>query len=357
MLNKHIFIAILCMNAMLYSNIEKETFQLQEKIKIDTEDIRLNEIGLFEITNFTVDLDGSIYILCNKSKENTIFKFSSLGKFNKSFCKKGQGPGEIQLAFNIYTTINGDIFIRDTSSGRILVFDADGALKSERKSPTNIGTLIPLANGAYVGKEANVFASANLFKTSLNFYINGFSNKIQLDLLEYPNMMMSQTKINATYHILSFRTTVNKIYSGYPERGYEIRIFDLSGKQEYKIEKPYKRIPITQDYKKKFFAEAAPILELIKDRIDFPKYLPPFHSFIVDDQGRIFVMTYEQGKQEKEYWYDIFDNDGSFLGRKSLEIFYNSSGLYAKIYKNHLYSITEKESGYKELAVFNMIWK
>jgi len=47
MLNKHIFIAILCMNAMLYSNIEKETFQLQEKIEIDTEDIRKIRISFF----------------------------------------------------------------------------------------------------------------------------------------------------------------------------------------------------------------------------------------------------------------------------------------------------------------------
>lgn len=73
-------------------------------------------------------------------------------------------------------------------------------------------------------------------------------------------------------------------------------------------------------------------------------------------------MTYEKGKDSKEYIYDIFNPDGIFIGRTSL-------GNYGRLIeqaeiplltltkKNRLYCLREKESGYKELAVYKMEWE
>ena len=50
----------------------------------------------------------------------------------------------------------------------------------------------------------------------------------------------------------------------------------------------------------------------------FPTPLPPICSFFVDDEGRIFVMTYESGNNPGEYVFDLFNANGIFFGRKSL---------------------------------------
>jgi len=68
-------------------------------------------------------------------------------------------------------------------------------------------------------------------------------------------------------------------------------------------------------------------------------------------------MTYEEGKNPGEYIYDIFNAAGIFIGRKSLRIFFNSVGLYAKIKNKHLYCLNEKESGFKKLVAYKIIWK
>ncbi len=70
-------------------------------------------------------------------------------------------------------------------------------------------------------------------------------------------------------------------------------------------------------------------------------------------------MTHEEGINPGEYMYDIFNSEGVFVGRMSL---WNYRELHApaftiKAKKNHLYCLREKESGYRELVVYNMNWE
>jgi hypothetical protein len=71
-------------------------------------------------------------------------------------------------------------------------------------------------------------------------------------------------------------------------------------------------------------------------------------------------MTYEAGNSLGEYMYDLFNENGVFIGRKSLNMGssqYISKIQYAKIRKGFLYYYREKENGYKELVVQRVIWK
>jgi hypothetical protein len=93
-------------------------------------------------------------------------------------------------------------------------------------------------------------------------------------------------------------------------------------------------------------------------KIYFPENWYPFHSFFTDDKGRLYVMTYEPGVNPGEYIYDIFNEDGIFIARRSMNVYYQGYGrLYAKAKKDHLYCVQEKQSGYKQLVVYRMIWK
>ena len=86
-------------------------------------------------------------------------------------------------------------------------------------------------------------------------------------------------------------------------------------------------------------------------KIYFPKFWSAFQYFFIDDGEYLYIMTYEKGKIPKEYIYDIFNPDGFFIGRKSLE------GSKIKTKNNRLYCLREKDSGYKELVVYKMRWE
>ena len=92
-----------------------------------------------------------------------------------------------------------------------------------------------------------------------------------------------------------------------------------------------------------------------------PEYWHPFNSFFPDQEGRLYVMTYEKGFKEREFMFDIFSPDGIFIARKSLNIWRTEGGLdrqvHAKCQNQRLYVIQEKESGYKKLMVYKMNWQ
>ncbi len=69
-------------------------------------------------------------------------------------------------------------------------------------------------------------------------------------------------------------------------------------------------------------------------------------------------MTYEKNKNPREFVYDIFNPDGIFTGKMSLNNYGGRYGsLPVKVKNNLLYCLNEKESGYKELVVYEMKWE
>ncbi len=93
-------------------------------------------------------------------------------------------------------------------------------------------------------------------------------------------------------------------------------------------------------------------------KIYFPEHWHPFHSFFLDDEGRLYVMTYEPGIKPGEYMFDIFNKDGVFIARMSLSVHHWGFGsLNARVRGKQLYVVQEKESGYKRLVVYRMKWE
>jgi hypothetical protein len=72
-------------------------------------------------------------------------------------------------------------------------------------------------------------------------------------------------------------------------------------------------------------------------------------------------MTYEDGESPGEFMYDVFNPDGIFIGRMSLGNLVFEQGdrwniQYVTAKKNRLYCLRKKDSGYRELVVYKMIW-
>lgn len=75
----------------------------------------------------------------------------------------------------------------------------------------------------------------------------------------------------------------------------------------------------------------------------------------------IFVMTYEKSEIPREYMYDVFNPDNIFVARISLGnpgFFPNNwNNQFATARNKRLYYIRYKESGYRELVVYKMMWE
>jgi hypothetical protein len=131
-----------------------------------------------------------------------------------------------------------------------------------------------------------------------------------------------------------------------------------------KIKKEYRPVEIPEKLKEKY-------KQMLEDSSDeafrrntyIRNYMPPFQYFFTDEEGRLFVMTFENGENPGENMCDIYDHDGIFIGRKSLGNYYHQQDyreeepLEIRAINNLLYCLREKENGYKELVVYRMKWE
>lgn len=339
---------------------EQSTLHLEEEFTIDTERDEIIKVGLADIGHyFEVDSDGNIYIVSPKSKENIIFKFERTGKFISSFGRWGKGPGEIvSRPFPpLFITINLDGKIEVTNFyGRNLVyFNEEGDFVGEEKLESNLLVINPLENGnllVYGRPKGPISFTAGI---PLNLCDEEFNIIKELGVRKIPNEY-EEKKIEGIYYTLSWAVSKGMIYTGKQEEGYDIKVYDSEGNLIRRIKKKYRPVPLTEEYKKDYLKTYEINKEFLA-KLYFPKNFPPFHSFFTDDNGRLFVMTYERGERPGEYIYDIFNEEGLFVGRKSLKVHHHPDGLFAIIKNNHLYCLQEKESSYKELVVYRVTWE
>ncbi|MCJ7579058.1 MAG: 6-bladed beta-propeller [Candidatus Aminicenantes bacterium] len=338
---------------------EPSNLILEKVFSIDTERDDIVEIGLTDIGAFDVDSEGNIYLVSPQANENFIFKFDRDGNYIHSFCRMGQGPGEMSYApYAINITSQNEITVTETTAKKLLIFNNNGNLLDETPitiEDVQILDVIPLENGNYFCAKLIYLDSGDyLFHNIIGIHDSDFKRINDLDEYKVPNYSRGKK----TQGILSFCSSItrNKIYIGNDNRGYEIWVFDLDGNLQRKIRKEYEKIPIP----KEFIEESLKALpEQMRKMMTFPEVFHPIQSLFTDEMGRLYVMTYEKGEDSGEYIFDIFNADGIFIGRKSLRAFndYYEGYLWVKGKQNHLYCGNEKESGYKELVVYKMTWE
>jgi len=84
------------------------------------------------------------------------------------------------------------------------------------------------------------------------------------------------------------------------------------------------------------------------------KSVLPFYSYFTDENGFLLVMTYEPGKKPGEYMYEVISPEGKLVNRVSLGPYFSTGNILAKVCRNQLYLVREKESGEKELVVYRI---
>jgi hypothetical protein len=347
-----------------------EALYLEKEFSIDTEDDAIAALGLTDIWAASVDLNGNIFLLNSpRTKENLAFKFDSNGIFQKSFLKRGQGPEEVQSPTLPIITEKGEFVITDYFPRKLFYFNFDGEIIKEISFKSPVWLAYPLENGNYFVQES-IRIPDGAYTDNLMVLYNHEMEKIQQLMLYREEDPRSASKIKGTMidrPYMLWAISKGKIHVGNNDQSeYEILVFDYEGNLIRKIRKEFFPVEVSYEYKRKLLEpyEKNPnvIVQDIVKRIYFPKYMPPYQSFFCDDEGRLFVMTFEEGQNKGEYICDIFNPEGQFICSVGLGNFAEwenivRSQLVILAKHSHLYCIQQKENGYKELMIYKMKWE
>ena len=315
----------------------KSSFTLEEIFKIDTEDTEIVNLGIPDILGFVVNSLGEIFILRTISGEGDfVFKFDRNGRFIKSFAPKGPGPGEIQDPFYIGLDSEDNILIVDVGKRKILKYNKDGVFIKSYYNEKGIDVITS-------GPKKNLLALKTSFssknkKLKFSYVLRLLNPDLEeISVIEkFSYEMQSGTKFRAIEPLFCWSASHDNIYVAREDRGYEIWVYDFNGKLKRKIRKEYKKIPISEDYKKKILS---PWPKGMRERVYFPEFHPPFQSMVAGDDGTLLVATFEEGNNPGEFMFDIFNEEGVFIGRKSLNVFIWENRLYAQIRANKFYCL------------------
>jgi len=347
---------------------ELTTLTLKEEFTIDLEKDEIAEIGLDDIWGFDVNSEGDIYLFKPPTTQgDLVYRFDPKGNFISSFARRGQGPGEVENPS--YQKINAQDELSITNPGRseILIFNKDGHITKEIPIDLNIGFMgnmvYPLGNGNYLIRRSLSSPSGGGLEFALGLFNPDFKEIKELDRFEVVQPIRA-AKVRLPMHVSVWCVSSENIYVGNEERDYEICVYDLNGNLLRKIRKNYTPNSGAGELEQEIREKLKYSPQALKDKIYFPERWPPFQFIFTDDEARLYVMTFKEGKNPNENIFDIFNSKGIFIATASMHVSLNDPFFtpgapldsWVTIKKDRLYCLRDKISGYREFVVYKTIW-
>jgi hypothetical protein len=304
-----------------------------------------------QISSFVVDDDGTIYAL--DFKEQKIKVFDDSGEFVRAFGEKGQGPGELQMPAGVFLAPDNQLAVNDALARKIVYFTKQGKYIAHKSyaSRLQLVNLLMDPQGNFMGRELKLEGQEMFFEiTKLDSEMNSL---FSLDKIGFPNPL-SGKKINLMDAISLFQfDSAGNIYYG-RNRNYEINIYNPEGKHVKSIRKEYQPQKITEEDKEEILSRMDSVASVtpinLRDMFEFPKMFPPFQLFTVDEEGRIFVRTWEKGEEKDEFVHDVFNTEGRYIAQFT-------SKIHISVWKNgKAYAADENEEGFNVIKRYLIRW-
>jgi hypothetical protein len=325
-------------------DVEARLFSLEKVLTIDTENNQIAEMGLTDIRYFDIDQEGKIFIANLKAKENHIFVLNKDGSLVFVFGSKGQGPGELQSPLELVISNQDEVFITDR--GKVIVFSNTGQFIKDFRIDSEYQKVIPLDRDRYLAIAVKLNEDL-----SQSFQVilcsSGFKEIKTLDSSKIESFKKA-TKVNIIPTLVYWETSNNHIFTGNTDE-YEIRVFDFDGTLLRSIKKQYEAVLLSDKDREKYEQNLQRYPPELRESFFIPDAFPPFRDIVSLGDKWLFVQTYDE-PNEGSSMYDIFDTNGEFIGRTELD------GYQVKFKGDRVYCLKQKDSGYKELVVYQMIW-
>jgi len=308
------------------------------------------EESFAEIVALDVGKDGTAYVL--DMKDNRVKVFDVRGKFLRAFGKKGQGPGELNQPVGLTITPENEILVEDVLNQRLALFTLDGKFLRHISTAKTLGLSgIEMDGRGLIVARSMGLGDAGKMSIDVKTYDKDLNPKIKLAAVEYSISLQSKINPYSAMNLLYALDSQGRLYLG-SQKGYEIKVLSLEGRLLKTIGRDYDPVAITKEDKDGMLKQLSNVPGVnIKDMIQFPKVFPPYGNFVLADEDRLLVRTYEKGRAEKEYYWDVFDAEGRFVAKVPIahEIRLWRDG--------KVYFIVENEDGYKVLKCFRARWE
>lgn len=292
-----------------------------------------------EARSIAVDRNERIFI-CDR-KEANIKIFDRSGNFLNTIGGRGQGPGEMSDPGKVCVSNNNELVVLDFQNRCLLFFSHEGKYLKTLKSR---GMLLL---GLRLDSKGNFIVSTLKLSQSFPEY-----ELMKFDPHLNPLFKIGSMPYQQNYSALNpfapgYTYAVDQndnIVYGYSNK-YEIQIFSPQGEILKKITKEYDAVRVTDAEKEEENSNAPSYVSF-----DFPDTHSAFQSILVDEEGRIFVKTWNKENSRKGFYYDIFDSQGRYTAK----IFFEAM---PSLFKNHkLYAIEEEEGGFQVVKRYGMTW-
>lgn len=318
---------------------EKDILQLEDDLSIGTKEE--NEDYMFsQVRGVAVDNNENIYVLDNR--EANIKKYDKHGLHVKTIGRRGQGPGEMVSCYSILISPQDEIVVSDAASRRLTFFDLEGEYLRTLSMAQNL-LIFPAMDTQ--GHFYSIMTTSDEKGSKIEY--QKFSPELEylMSVVSVPSRLDSRTK---KYHpfrpsLVAAETRNDLIVCGYPI-SYEVGLYDTQGVLTKKIFKEYDPVNISEKVLTDVQQQRTPL----EYSLVLSRHYPPYFTFFVDDNNKIFVGTYE--KLDNKNIYDVFDEEGRFITRIPL----NPFPLILK--KGRLYFLEEDEEGFQVVKRYKVTW-
>jgi hypothetical protein len=213
-----------------------------------------------------------------------------------------------------------------------------------------------------VDSKGNILAGYLIYGKETKTYTAKFSSELKplftvasLPVVSKPPAVSSKAILDffelalGTNMIWEITKNDNILWGHYTK--YEIHVFSPEGNHIKNILKANNPLKIMEEEKENLLEEVVPGDSPLRESIEFPNNYPVFLFFTSDEEGRIFVQTYEKTQDREKDYYDVFDSEGKYMAKIALK-----SRPYAW-QNNKLYTIEKDEDGFQKIKRFSVFWK
>ena len=319
----------------------EDVFNLEEELALGGADDR-EEYMFSRIRAVAVGKDERILIL--DDREAHVKVFDKDGHYLMTIGSPGQGPGELNRPRSISLN-QKELMIHEVARFSFFSLEGEFMRHQSSKEVWALASIMDSAGNIYVTEG---FRDPDSPRYLLKKFDPQMSFISQIASSPAPDVSKSFNPFMPVAHWQIDKD--NNIVYGYPKT-YEIQIFDPEGKLIKKIAKDYDPVEIPEEEKKEQKEQLEDIPSQIKIKVEFPKHYSAFYRLCLDDEGKIFVRTWEKEGDEDVYYHDVFDSEGRYIAKVPIRI----RAITCK--KGKLFSLEEDEEGYQVVKRYKVTWK
>ncbi len=296
-----------------------------------------SEAVISGVRDFFVDDNGNVYVL--DARDSDIKKFDGSGAFLTKFGRPGQGPGDLSRPYMLFQRGNErEVGVLELMSRRMSFFDFKGSFVK------SIPTTEMLVNKVRSDSEGNfIIGTATIGQDERRYTVK----KLDTDMNHLRDVASSPSPIRGDPFspLVVWELMPNgSVAFAYPS-DYQITIYTSDGTIEKRMLKEYKPMEVTEEEKRIAKREIPPSIEYKPS-----KYRSAFRDLFVDEKGRLFVLTWEEGSRPGTGVFDIFDQEGRYIYKVELP------GKAICWKHGNLYTVESNEQDFTVIRKYRVSW-